>query len=116
MKPHRAIVVKAIRETLDTKTGVVTTETHEYNRTWKLPDAAINLIVSSYDMKQAYFRCVLTHSKDVRIPVYDEFDVFQEWGIVGYEVFNYGEIHLKEFSTWLEHMYECGYTIFFGVK
>jgi len=113
---HRAIVLKAIREVVDPKTGNVINEVHEYTRTWKLSDSAVNFIESSYDMGQAYIDIVRSHSKDVRVPVYDEFDVFQEWGIVGYEVVNYGEIHLKEFCAWIDHMYKNGYTVFFCVK
>ena len=107
------IHVRATREIIVVSTNVKEIQTQVCNMIWQTPSVVSRKIMESTDPKQAYFDWVLSRSKDVKLPVYDEKDIFQEWDAIGHEVVNYGKIHVDEVSAWIEIMTKKGYEIIF---
>jgi hypothetical protein len=64
------------------------------------------------DPIQAYKDWVLEHyNRDDQEPIYAPDDIFCEGPVVGYETFNYGKEHLKDFEEWVCVSESNGYNI-----
>lgn len=100
---HRQIVV--------VKTGKEETQSIRFKEVWQTPSKVTAKILKTDDPFQAYRDWVLENQEDQTEPLYAPGDIFHEGPIVGYETFNYGKEHLKDFDDWLKANIEDGYEI-----
>lgn len=99
------------RDILVIKTGKQDVQSVFFREVWQTPTKVTDKILKSEDPFQAYRDWVLENQEDQTEPMYADDDVFHTGPIVGYETFNYGKEHIKDFDGWLKMMEEDGYTV-----
>ena len=102
---------EAHRDILVIKTGKQEIQSARFKEVWQTPTDVTRKIMKAKDHFQAYRDWVMEGQEDQREPLYAPGDIFHEGPIVGYETFNYGVEHLKDFDGWLKMMQEDGYEI-----
>lgn len=105
----------AEREIQVVKTGKVEIQSEVWRGVWQTPTEVSYQIAESSDPFQAYREWVMDGQNDLQEPVYADNDVFHEGPIVGYETFNHGDEHLKDFDGWLKMAKEDGYEVIVDV-
>ncbi len=99
------------RDILVIKTGKQEVQTIGFREVWQTPTSVTNKILKAADPFQAYRDWVMEGQEDRQEPLYADNDPFHEGPIVGYETFNYGVEHLKDFDGWLKSAQEDGYEV-----
>ncbi len=99
------------RDILVIKTGKQEIQSARFKEVWQTPTSVTNKILKADDPFQAYRDWVMEGQEDRQEPIYAPGDLFHEGPVVGYETFNYGVEHLKDFDGWLKGMAEDGYTV-----
>lgn len=80
----------------------------EFFTVWQTPTDVSYEIARSGDPIKAYCDWVLSVSKDERLEIYAEDDLFAEGPVIGYETYNPGRDHIAELLQWVEMKEEVG--------
>ena len=102
---------EATRDIVVVKTGATEIQSERFREVCQTPSKVTDKILKSADPFQAYRDWVLENQEDQSEPMYADDDVFHTGPIVGYETFNYGKEHIKDFDGWLKMMEEGGYEV-----
>ena len=104
--------IEGTRSITISKTGVVQTQTCEYE-TWQTPTKVTDEILASMLPVEAYKAWVMSISKDTQESVYAQGDLFEEGEPIGTNTVNFGSDECLRVDEWIADAVSNGFELEF---